>query len=389
MKALLTAISSPTCSVREQSLLLSVRACYHVFLVARSPVNKNTAKAILRQILNVIFQRMEVAALRHAESAAAAAKTAASSAGAGPSSAASSASSGHEASNGVAAPASSPSSAVAPAPAAAAAVPAPAPADGAPDVDAAVALAAAAAVKEQVAAITAEVESDIKQAEAAEGSAPAPVEEDNVPSGPYNPFPAGVMYADVASILGFSLPEELMHARSGAASPRKSAIPEPAASPTPARTSLVPAPAASSSSSGPTSGAGAAPSAPAASALASAPAQASSSAAAPAQQSLAPGQFPQSSTSPDAADLVGFPTHFHRDAFLLFRSLCRLSMRGDEDPLLPQGASGLSQPAGQAKPAAPVLLSDEALLQDPIALQVSDPDFTFHAFDDSLYVTAV
>jgi hypothetical protein len=64
-------------------------------------------------------------------------------------------------------------------------------------------------------------------------------------------------------------------------------------------------------------------------------------------------------------------------------------MRGDEDPLLPQGASGLSQPAGQAKPAAPVLLSDEALLQDPIALQVSDPDFTFHAFDDSLYVTAV
>ena len=61
IKALLTAITCPTCVVREQSLLLAVRAVYHIFLVSRNAVNKNTAKATLRQMLTYVFQRMEAA----------------------------------------------------------------------------------------------------------------------------------------------------------------------------------------------------------------------------------------------------------------------------------------------------------------------------------------
>jgi hypothetical protein len=61
IKALLTAITCPTCVVREQSLLLAVRTVYHIFLVSRNAINKNTAKATLRQMLTYVFQRMEAA----------------------------------------------------------------------------------------------------------------------------------------------------------------------------------------------------------------------------------------------------------------------------------------------------------------------------------------
>ncbi len=61
IKALLTTISSNTCSVHGESLLMSVRACYHIYLVSKNQVNRTTAKATLTQMLNIVFQRMEAA----------------------------------------------------------------------------------------------------------------------------------------------------------------------------------------------------------------------------------------------------------------------------------------------------------------------------------------
>ena len=43
-----------------QALLLTVRTCYNIFLMSRSTVNQTTAKASLTQMLNCVFQRMEL-----------------------------------------------------------------------------------------------------------------------------------------------------------------------------------------------------------------------------------------------------------------------------------------------------------------------------------------
>ncbi len=43
-----------------QALLLTVRTCYNIFLMSRSTVNQTTAKATLTQMLNCVFQRMEL-----------------------------------------------------------------------------------------------------------------------------------------------------------------------------------------------------------------------------------------------------------------------------------------------------------------------------------------
>lgn len=59
IKALLTAVTSPVTAVHEASLLMAVRACYHIFLVSNNVINRTTAKATLTQMLNVSFQRME------------------------------------------------------------------------------------------------------------------------------------------------------------------------------------------------------------------------------------------------------------------------------------------------------------------------------------------
>ena len=48
--------------VNMQALLLAVRTCYNIFLMSRSEVNQTTAKASLTQMLNVVFQRMELGA---------------------------------------------------------------------------------------------------------------------------------------------------------------------------------------------------------------------------------------------------------------------------------------------------------------------------------------
>jgi brefeldin A-inhibited guanine nucleotide-exchange protein len=59
IKALLTAVTSPTFAVHETSLLTAMRTCYQIHLVSKSPINKMTAKATLTQMLNSVFQRME------------------------------------------------------------------------------------------------------------------------------------------------------------------------------------------------------------------------------------------------------------------------------------------------------------------------------------------
>ena len=63
LKALLIASTSSTLPVHGQALLLVVRACYNVFLTSRSEVTQATAKATLTQMLNVVFQRLEVGTL--------------------------------------------------------------------------------------------------------------------------------------------------------------------------------------------------------------------------------------------------------------------------------------------------------------------------------------
>lgn len=59
LRALLTVVTSTTFQVHGQGLLLAVRTCYNVYLTSRSHVNQTTAKAVLNQMLNVVFQRME------------------------------------------------------------------------------------------------------------------------------------------------------------------------------------------------------------------------------------------------------------------------------------------------------------------------------------------
>ena len=59
IKALLTGVSCNHCEVHATSLLLAVRACYHIHLVSRNSVNRTTAKGSLKQMLNIVFQKME------------------------------------------------------------------------------------------------------------------------------------------------------------------------------------------------------------------------------------------------------------------------------------------------------------------------------------------
>ena len=50
----------PHLLMAAQALLLTVRTCYNIFLMSRSAVNQTTAKASLTQMLNCVFQRMEL-----------------------------------------------------------------------------------------------------------------------------------------------------------------------------------------------------------------------------------------------------------------------------------------------------------------------------------------
>jgi brefeldin A-inhibited guanine nucleotide-exchange protein len=80
IKALLTAVTTPSCDVHEGTLLKvksplakirrlshwqAVRTCYSIYLASKNIVNQTTAKATLTQMLSVIFQRMESLGVRH------------------------------------------------------------------------------------------------------------------------------------------------------------------------------------------------------------------------------------------------------------------------------------------------------------------------------------
>eukprot|EP00057_Strongylocentrotus_purpuratus_P021387 XP_011675861.1 PREDICTED: brefeldin A-inhibited guanine nucleotide-exchange protein 1-like [Strongylocentrotus purpuratus] len=67
IKALLTAVTSPTCEVHEGTLLQVVRTCYNIYLASKNLINQTTAKATLTQMLNVIFSRMEQQAIYEAK----------------------------------------------------------------------------------------------------------------------------------------------------------------------------------------------------------------------------------------------------------------------------------------------------------------------------------
>ncbi|KAM7451901.1 Brefeldin A-inhibited guanine nucleotide-exchange protein 1 [Porites harrisoni] len=62
IKALLTAVTSNSCEVHEGTLLQAVRTCYNIYLASRNLINQTTAKATLSQMISVIFQRMEAQA---------------------------------------------------------------------------------------------------------------------------------------------------------------------------------------------------------------------------------------------------------------------------------------------------------------------------------------
>ena len=262
MKALLTAISSPTIAVQAQSLELTVRTVFHIYRVARNAVNKNTAKATLRQILNIVFQRMEIWTQRRA-----AASTATPAANVA-------ALNDVELQRLVASPAVE--GVVSAAIAAAGPVPvpdvAPSIADVAPSVD-------VAAVEESPAGV--EEPGVVVEPVAVEDPAPPPPPSETIVRHPFG----DLMYDTVALALGFGVEVEI-----GAPPPAT-----PAKQAAPVRTPAT------------------APAAPAAAAAAV-------KAVVP-----SPGAFPSSSL--DAVDLGGFPSHFHRDAFVIFRALCRRSMK--------------------------------------------------------------
>lgn len=56
---MLIAVTTSHCEVHEASLLLAVRACFHIHLISKNQINKTTAKAALTQMLSVVNQRME------------------------------------------------------------------------------------------------------------------------------------------------------------------------------------------------------------------------------------------------------------------------------------------------------------------------------------------
>eukprot|EP01031_Cornospumella_fuschlensis_P031816 gene31816-38468_t len=59
IKVLLTAITSTYCEVHDASLLLSVRACFHIHLMSKTAAIKVAAKAALTQMTSIVYQRME------------------------------------------------------------------------------------------------------------------------------------------------------------------------------------------------------------------------------------------------------------------------------------------------------------------------------------------
>jgi hypothetical protein len=58
LRAMLTIVSSTAIQVHYVVLLLIIRACYNIFIMSRSETTQQTAKAVLTQITNIVFQRL-------------------------------------------------------------------------------------------------------------------------------------------------------------------------------------------------------------------------------------------------------------------------------------------------------------------------------------------
>uniref|UniRef100_A0A663E710 ARF guanine nucleotide exchange factor 1 n=1 Tax=Aquila chrysaetos chrysaetos TaxID=223781 RepID=A0A663E710_AQUCH len=67
LQALLTAVTSQHIEIHEGTVLQAVRTCYNIYLASKNLINQTTAKATLTQMLNVIFARMENQALQEAK----------------------------------------------------------------------------------------------------------------------------------------------------------------------------------------------------------------------------------------------------------------------------------------------------------------------------------
>lgn len=59
LKVLLTAVASAKFRVHGEPLLGVIRVCYNIALNSKSPVNQATSKAMLTQMISIIFRRME------------------------------------------------------------------------------------------------------------------------------------------------------------------------------------------------------------------------------------------------------------------------------------------------------------------------------------------
>ncbi len=60
LRALLTLVSSPNCEVHDSNLLQCIRACFFVYLCPANNANEVTAKAVLVQIMRIVFDRFEL-----------------------------------------------------------------------------------------------------------------------------------------------------------------------------------------------------------------------------------------------------------------------------------------------------------------------------------------
>ncbi|XP_022754739.1 brefeldin A-inhibited guanine nucleotide-exchange protein 5 isoform X2 [Durio zibethinus] len=60
LKVLLTAVASTKFRVHGEPLLGVIRVCYNIALHSKSPINQATSKAMLTQMISIIFRRMEV-----------------------------------------------------------------------------------------------------------------------------------------------------------------------------------------------------------------------------------------------------------------------------------------------------------------------------------------
>ncbi|KAL3523231.1 hypothetical protein ACH5RR_016065 [Cinchona calisaya] len=59
LKVLLTAVASAKFRVHGEVLLGVIRVCYNIALNSKSPINQATAKAMLTQMISIVFRRME------------------------------------------------------------------------------------------------------------------------------------------------------------------------------------------------------------------------------------------------------------------------------------------------------------------------------------------